>query len=175
MHAQLSKKASNDMMEELQESLAKLQEMSAETKEKQEKDVKRLNTELVERIARADGQMQDLEGRLKVVEDELNEDDPAEGADRVESGLDRREPLGGAFSGAVEADVNLGEVQGDDEGVNIGETKSLAAGVTIGGMKSEVQLAHKVSEPAASTGPANQGPQSSLDKGASGGLPGQQQ
>ena len=114
--------------------------------------------------------MQDLEGRLKVVEDELNEDDPAEGADRVESGLDRREPLGGAFSGAAEAEVNLGEVQGDDEGVNIGETKSLAAGVA-----SEAQYAHKASEPAASTGPANQGPQSLLDKGASGGLPGQQQ
>jgi len=123
-----------------------------------------LNAELIEQIARADGQMQDLEGRLKVVEDELNEDDPAEGADRVESGLDRREPLldntGGAFSGAVEAEVNLGEVQGDDEGVNIGETKSLAAGVTIAGIQSEAQLAHKASEPAASTGPANQGPDS---------------
>lgn len=150
-----------------------------------------MNAELVERIARADGQMQDLEGRLKVVEDELNEDDPAEGADRVESGLDRREPLhdttGGAFSGAVEVEANLGEVQGDDEGVNIGETKSLAAGVTVAGIQSEAQLVHKASEPAASTGPANQGqePQSStidpsLNKvesggGASGGLPGHQQ
>lgn len=61
---------------------------AATGKEKQEKENRRLDADMAERAAVVDGLIQDLEGRLKAVEDELNDEDPAEGADRVESGLE---------------------------------------------------------------------------------------
>jgi hypothetical protein len=61
---------------------------AAAGKEKQEKENRRLDADMAERAAMVDGLIQDLEGRLKAVEDELNDEDPAEGADRVESGLE---------------------------------------------------------------------------------------
>lgn len=61
---------------------------------------------MAERAARVDGLIQDLEGRLKTVEDELNDEDPAEGEDRVESGLG---PVG-----AETAVENMREVATDD-------------------------------------------------------------
>ena len=61
---------------------------AAAGKEKQEKENRRLDADMAERAAVVDGLIQDLEGRLKAVEDELNDEDPAEGADRVESGLE---------------------------------------------------------------------------------------
>lgn len=42
-----------------------------------------------DRALRVDGLLIDLEARMKVVEEELNDDDPAEGEDRVESALDK--------------------------------------------------------------------------------------
>lgn len=69
--------------------------------------MRRLDAEMAERAARVDGLIQDIEGRLKTVEEELNDEDPAEGEDRVDSGLDK----GPSIEAAVE---NMREVATDD-------------------------------------------------------------
>lgn len=97
------------------------------------------------RAARVDGVLQDLEGRLKAVEDELNDEDPAEGADQVD---DSPEKPGGPAD-------NVGEAAGADDGfVNIGDPKTVVVAVA-----SEVQLP-KDSEPVVGAGLANTAAQS---------------
>jgi hypothetical protein len=101
---------------------------------------------LSERAARVDGLIRDIQGRLKTVEDELNDEDPAEGADRVDSGLDK--PVG---LGSTEG---LGVDGADDGYVNIGDAKPLVAAIA-----SEAHLP-KESEPGLGEGIASAAAQS---------------
>ena len=95
-----------------------------------------------DRALRVDGLLIDLEARMKVVEEELNDDDPAEGEDRVESALDK-----GPMETAQE--INR-EIATDDGQVNIGDTKTLVATVA-----SEARLPVKISDHAESMGGIN--------------------
>lgn len=103
---------------------------------------------MAERSARVDGLIQDLEGRLKTVEEELNDEDPAEGADRVEeSPMEKAGGFGTAVAddaeGANDSPTAVVRIdEGPDDGyVNIGDAKTLAAAVA-----SEVRLSPREPE-----------------------------
>ena len=69
--------------------MQKMMVKNSSDKEKQEKDMRKLDAEMLERASRVDGLIQDIEARLKTVEEELNDEDPAEGDDHVEGGLEK--------------------------------------------------------------------------------------
>ena len=157
--AKLELKASVQKMSELQDGVQRLLAQTTAGKEKQEKENRRLDADMAERAALVDGLIQDLEGRLKAVEDELNDEDPAEGADRVESGLEQT--VVGGFGNTGE---NLPEVATDDGHVNIGDTKTIVAAVA-----SEATLPPK--EPVVSAGPEDGAAQSVHAPGKAQGSP----
>lgn len=81
--------------------------------------MKRIDGEIVHRGQKVDHLIQELENRLKVVEDELNEEGEGDGDDDDgDSPLDQHPGIDKGIKEEINADEGL---------VNIGETKQIAA------------------------------------------------
>ena len=75
---QLKMKASNERFIELREGLHKLQVMSISNQDKHEKEMKKFEVELAKKTMQLENLMQEVNMRVKSLEEELNEDDLGE-------------------------------------------------------------------------------------------------
>ena len=78
-------KASNERLIELRENVHRLQVLSISNQDKYDKELKRLDQNLIRKTMDLDNHLMDLSQRIRSLEDELNEDD---GGDT--SGVEKR-------------------------------------------------------------------------------------